>query len=107
MKTKKILTIILIVIWMITVFCLSNQKKEESSKLSGNVTEVVIKTLDIDVKTKEQEDNIENVIRKLTHYVLYTIGGVLILSHINLYKISIKKKILITQVIRNNICNNR
>ena len=107
MKTKKILTIILIIIWMITVFCLSNQKKEDSSKLSGEVTEVVIKTLDLDVKTKEQEDGLENVIRKLTHYGLYTIGGVLILSHINLYRISIKKKILISQAIRNYICNNR
>ena len=92
---------------MITVFCLSNQKKEESSKLSGEVTEVVIKTLDLDVKTKEQESTIESVIRKLTHYGLYTIGGVLILLHLNQYEISIKKKILISQTIRNYVCNNR
>lgn len=41
----------------------------------------------------------ETVIRKLAHFSIYTLGGILIISHINLYKITLKKKLIISLVI--------
>ena len=102
LKTKKIITIIFILIWMIIVFYLSSQTSDNSSKLSGEITEKVIKCFHItDNMSKENSEqiieNTEIVIRKLAHYSLYTLGGILILLHINLYKIN--KKIIISWLI--------
>ena len=99
MKTKKIVTLVLIIIWMVTVFYFSAQHSEESSSLSGGITIKVLKTLKINVENEEQVETIETVIRKLAHYAIYLLGGVLILSHINLYDIKNNKKVLISQAI--------
>ena len=57
MKTKKIVTLILIIIWMITVFYFSNQHSEESSNLSGGVTLKVLRILKVAPETEEQLEN--------------------------------------------------
>ena len=97
MKNKKIITFILIIAWMILLFCFSNQNREQSSEVSEKVTEITSRTLNIQIEKQGQK--LETKIRKLTHCGLYTIGGILILTHINLYDISLKKKILLTQII--------
>ena len=97
MKSKKIITIILIVLWMILVFYLSNQGADDSAELSGGLTRKVLQILHIiDGKTVEEQAMIETVFRKLAHFCLYTLGGILILLHINLYKISDKNKVIIS-----------
>lgn len=67
--------------------------------LVGSVTNAVIKGLNIDVKIEEKYSHIDTTIRKLTHYGLYTIGGILLFTHISLYNISIKRKVIYSQVI--------
>ena len=100
MKTKKIITFILIVLWMILIFYLSNQVSTESSKLSGGLTHKILEVLHmLDGKTIEQQEVIETIIRKLAHFFLYTLGGILILVHINLYKITDKRKVIISWII--------
>ncbi len=99
MKTKKIVTLILIIIWMITIFYFSNQHSEESSNLSGGVTLKVLKILKVAPETEEQLENIETLIRKLAHFFMYLAGGVLILLHINLYETSKNKKMLLAQLV--------
>ena len=95
MRSEKIITIILIVLWMILVFYLSNQIADDSAELSGGLTRKVLQILHIiDGKTVEEQAIIETVFRKLAHFCLYTAGGILILLHINLYKITGKRKIL-------------
>ena len=97
MKSKKIITIILVLLWMILVFYLSNQVSTESSKLSGGLTHKILEALHmLDGKTIGQQEVIETIIRKLAHFCLYTLGGILILLHINLYKISDKNKVIIS-----------
>ena len=97
MKIKKIITLILIILWMILIFYLSNQIANESSKLSGGLTRKILEVLHIlDGKTIEEQAIIETIIRKLAHFTLYAIGGILILLHINLYKISDKNKVIIS-----------
>ena len=100
MKTKKIITIVLIIIWMTTVFIFSNQPSEESSNLSEGFTTTALKLIHLYPDNQEQLDKIESVIRKLAHYTIYLIGGILIYTHINLYNIKTGNKIAISQAIR-------
>ncbi len=80
----KVVKIILIIIWMITVFRFSNQGGTESSGASSRVTNVVVKVVEKvrNMEFTEQEKNqAELVVRKLAHYTIYTIGGVLIMNY--------------------------
>ena len=84
-KLIKVLKIILILIWMIVVFNFSNENGTKSSNTSRKVTEVVVKTItkrDIQ-KDENLMESVEKVIRKLAHYSLYAIGGILIISYVN------------------------
>lgn len=100
MKIKKIVTFILIILWMILVFYLSNQVADESSQLSGGLTRKILEAVHmLDEKTIEQQEIIETVVRKLAHFFLYALGEILILLHINLYKITGKRKILTSWII--------
>lgn len=92
----KIINIILIVIWMGTVFNFSSEKGEESSQTSRKVTAAVVQT--ISNKTIEENepliDKIEKIIRKLAHYTIYTAGGFLIMNYADTTNTKIKKKIV-------------
>ena len=84
------------VVWMALVFYFSNQVSEDSLKLSGGITRAILNFFHIlEGKTLEQQLEIETIIRKLAHYSIYTLGGILILLHVNLYKIETRKKIII------------
>lgn len=96
-KTQiKIFNIILIVIWMITVFMFSGQKGEDSGNTSGRFTEIIIhiltgKSVDSNNPTIQM---VETIIRKLAHYTIYTIGGFLIMNYAYTTDKSLKEKIL-------------
>ena len=103
-KYKQIISLILIIIWMITVFMFSNQNGEESQKTSNTVTKVIVSILTYNQDiTEEQElksiENLDFVIRKLAHYSIYLLGGILIWGYINTFDIAIKKKIIISIII--------
>lgn len=99
-KTKKIITIILIIAWMTLVFYFSNQVSDESSKLSGGITRAILNFFNIlESKTLQQQSEIETIIRKLAHYSIYALGGILILLHVNLYRINKKQKVIISWLI--------
>lgn len=100
MKIKKIITLVLIILWMILAFNLSNQVAQNSSELSGGLTRKILEVLHmLDGKTIEQQETIETIIRKLAHFFLYALGGILILLHINLYKITDKRKVIISWIL--------
>ncbi len=80
---KQIIDLLLIIIWMIFVFFFSNQPADISSKQSGGITERIVKLLLKDNITQNQRDIIETVIRKCAHFVLYAIGGFLVLNYLN------------------------
>ena len=96
-KTEiKIFNIILIVIWMITVFIFSAQKGEASGDTSGKFTEIIIriltgKSVDINNPTIQM---VETIIRKLAHFTIYTIGGFLIMNYAYGTDKKLKEKIL-------------
>ena len=72
-KIKKIIYLILVVIWMSTIFNFSSQTGGESQGLSQKVTKVIVETFthnqNIDEGAKlELIENIDYYIRKLAHF---------------------------------------
>ena len=92
----KIIGITLILIWMITVFIFSNEKATESKVTSRKVTIAIVQA----ISGKDISDNekllvsVDKIVRKLAHYTLYTVGGVLIISFAYTMDKTKKEKIL-------------
>lgn len=103
MKKLRIVFIILTIIWMISVFCFSHEPSTKSSNTSANVIRTILNIVygnslsEEEMQTKIQE--LSPIIRKLAHYTLYTAGGIVIGTAAFTYNISLKRKILITQLI--------
>lgn len=92
----KILNIILIVIWMITVFVFSGQQGAESGNTSRKVTVAIIKivtgkNLAIDDPFVE---GVQLFVRKMAHFTVYAIGGFLIMNYAYTINKTTKEKIL-------------
>ena len=92
----KIIGITLILIWMMTVFIFSNEKATESKVTSRKVTIAIVQA----ISGKDISDNenllvsVDKIVRKLAHYTLYTVGGVLIISFAYTMDKTNKEKIL-------------
>ena len=97
MKTKIIL-IILIILWMVTVFLFSNQKGEISGNTSGKFIKVLAKIFAKNPSEKQIE-RMQLPIRKLAHFTIYAIGGVLAILLLNQFEISFLQKIMYSQLI--------
>lgn len=98
MNMKKIVSIIFVLAWMSIVFCFSNQQGESSSNTSSNISKIIIRIIDIQNKYTDLEKEklieiVEPVIRKLAHYTLYAMGGIIIANCV--YQFCNKEKILI------------
>ena len=96
----KVVKICFLVLWMALIFSFSNQKDVDSSKVSdGFIDRTVVKIYKIfnENITKEKENEIIEKytypIRKLAHYTLYFILG--ILSFLVVKDYSINKKLII------------
>ena len=79
--------LILIVIWMLTVFYLSNQNGDESGGLSEKIARILI-------HDENKAKKIEPYIRKLAHLSEYACGGILFLSLFLTYDFSEIKRII-------------
>ena len=92
----KIIGITLIAMWMITVFIFSNEKATESKVTSRNVTIAIVQAISgKDISDNEELlKNTDKIVRKLAHYTLYTVGGVLIISFAYTMDKTKKEKIL-------------
>ncbi len=80
----KVLKIVLLILWMMIIFAFSNQKAVDSSNLSsGLIDRTVVKVYKVfygDISKEKEEVIIEKYsypIRKLAHYSLYFILGIL------------------------------
>lgn len=92
----KILKIILIIIWMITVFIFSGQKGEKSGDTSRKFTVAIIqvltgKSLVLDDPLVE---SVQLFVRKIAHFTIYAIGGFLIMNYAYITEKTQKQKIL-------------
>lgn len=100
-KNRLRISLILVIVWMITVFCFSNQPGNTSGKTSSGVTTKVVETI---IRNKGKTENekaemiakIDPIIRKVAHYSIYTLGGILIMNYIKTYKLKEERKMLIS-----------
>ena len=92
----KIFKIILIIIWMTTIFLFSSQKGTESGDTSRKFTVTVVqiitgKSLSVNDPFVE---GMQLFIRKLAHFTIYAIGGFLIMNYRYTTDDTLYKKIL-------------
>lgn len=85
MNVKKIISLLLLAIWMIIIFYFSNQQGEGSGNTSKTISKIIVRIIDIQKQYTSQEqavlvEIVEPVIRKLAHYTIYTIGGIIIVN---------------------------
>lgn len=106
MKKKyiKIVFEIFLFVWMIIVFIFSNQPAEKSSNTSGNTIKTIINIFpnirNLEENEKEQiVSNLQPIVRKLAHFSIYTLGGILIYNFINTYDIENKRKMIYSFII--------
>lgn len=107
MNVKKIISILLVLIWMIVIFAFSNMDSTKSNNQSkGAIDKVVEVTIDTSnqlgivdkVPTEKQKQNIVNKLnkplRKVMHFTIYLILSILVLNALNNF--NIKNKTIIT-----------
>ena len=100
---KKVINIIILVLWMIMIFFFSSQGGKESGSLSTGAIEYTVKTfynLTGQNITEEKLDLIvstsSNVVRKTAHFLEYLVLGLLMINVIKDYrKISYKELIIV------------
>ena len=98
-KFKQIIYLALIIIWMLTVFLFSNENGNDSQNTSKFVTEKIVQILTFNQNiTEEQElalvENTDHIIRKLAHFSIYALGGILIYNYIDTFNIKKNRKIV-------------
>lgn len=103
-KSKKIIYLILLITWMLAVFMFSNENGSQSQETSKIITKAVVKILTYNQNITEAEEiilieNTDFIIRKLAHFSIYAIGGILIYNYINTYNLSVKRKFIISVLI--------
>lgn len=90
--------IILLLATFIRIFCFSNQNGTQSSGISRKVTEIVTSNIK-KVQNMPQEEkekflaHTEKIIRKLAHFSIYTVLGLLMMSLMSTYKLKQSKRI--------------
>ncbi|MEG0873103.1 MAG: VanZ family protein [Clostridia bacterium] len=83
-KIFKIIILVILFAWMITIFCFSNQASTVSKKNSGrviqNIIDVIPKTKNLDKKQKDKiVEKMQPIVRKSAHFFIYTMGGAILI----------------------------
>ena len=86
---KKIIKLLLIIIWLLVIFLFSNQDGSTSTSLTNGILEKYLFFVDSDIFFM--------IIRKMAHITEYFILGILVLNFINEFKID--KKIVVSILI--------
>lgn len=94
-----------VIIWMMVVFYFSNQPGEDSSDISKGVTAKIVNILTTNTNLIDEDkieiiSKVDPIVRKMAHYTIYMVGGILITNYINAsYKLGSNKKILLSILI--------
>ena len=90
--------IICLLMLFTSIFAFSNQNKEKSAGLSRKVTYAITDNIKSIQKMEKQQkenllDKIEHFIRKMAHFTLYTLVGILTMLLMDTYNLKKSKKI--------------
>lgn len=100
----RILSCILVILWMIIVFSFSHQEAVQSSGTSQKVIEVILNVLPVEDNMNDNQkqqliSQLQLPIRKLAHFTIYFIGGMLIYLLFSTTKYATKTKAILSQVV--------
>ncbi len=91
---------ILVVIWMMIVFIFSGQNGKQSQGTSDIITDRIVKIFykltDNSQDSVEVKNVVSVIVRKLAHFTIYFIGGILIFNLINTFSIKTRYVIILT-----------
>lgn len=76
----KIVSVLLVIVWMVMIFVMSNFPAEVSDKQSGVVVELTKKIFNISAEQSELLDNLTTIVRKCGHAFEYFVLGALLLN---------------------------
>lgn len=97
MKKLCICLIIPVIIWMIVVFMFSSQGSVASENTSATVIKAILSIVSPDnVNNSNLIESLQGLIRKLAHFTLYLVGGMLIYTFINVFNTTTKFKIILS-----------
>ena len=96
LNIKRIIIIIMLLITWIIIFKFSSQSGEESSNVSRGIIQKII---DFIPNIGENQELAERVIRKIAHFSIYTLVGLLLKNLFNTYDIKEKYKIIYSLII--------
>lgn len=98
---KKLIKLTFVILWMAIIFFFSNQKADDSGKLSdGLIVKVANVFVDKDLSTNEKEIILEKyttIVRKTAHFGIYLVLGILVINLLCEY--NIKHIILISLIV--------
>ena len=79
---RKVISWLLVILWMSLIFYLSHQVAEESSSLSGGITDQIVEMIDrvVGIDLDFNFDAANHIIRKNAHFFIYLVLGVLVLN---------------------------
>lgn len=80
MSKKKIVSIILMIIWMVFIFVMSSFDSVESGSQSNFIVDIIVNIFNID-----NVDLISLIVRKAAHFMEYLILGILVSNVFNIY----------------------
>lgn len=103
-KLLKIISLILLLFWMCTVFYFSSQGSDNSSSTNSSFTEFIINLNPNNAKlpTEEKAKLIEDwstLIRKIAHYSIYTTGGFLMAFTFQSRNLNYKKNLILSTIV--------
>lgn len=103
-KIRKIFRFILVILWMVVVFCFSAQGGEKSSITSNTATKQIINVLPSTKHLAEPQKTavvakVNPVLRKIAHYTMYILGGILIFGWLRTYAIALRTNAMYTTIL--------
>lgn len=87
MDKKRIVLIVLTILWMVVIFCFSAENADESSSTSGNTIRAVVRIFaNLDEEMENQVvEQLQHMVRKMAHFSIYTIGGIILINLVRTY----------------------
>ena len=96
----RVILILLLLSTFFIIFNFSSQDAEKSGSVSGKVTETVTSNIKFIQKLEKSEkekvlDRTEKIIRKIAHFSIYTLVGLLLMGLASTYNLDERKRICI------------
>lgn len=103
MRFKIIVKYILLILWMILIFCFSAQDGNASGEMSDGfifqVISIIEKIGNVSLDNVEITDSFVSLIRKIAHFSVYFVLGILLMNLLKEYRISLGKQVIYSLLI--------